>query len=109
MKIVVPNEGTIDGSKLKLVGVVGTEIGPTRAAKYMKSGIVGSGTKEAMQGHVIGKKFSGGVVYEVGSREEHLVPIFQWHRCISEKRKAYFYDVAVLAFCSTILLMCMWT
>jgi hypothetical protein len=97
MKIVVPNEGATDGSKLKLVGVVGTEIEPTRTAKYTKSGIVGCGTKEALQGRVIGKKFSGGVVYELGSCVKHLVPIFQCHGCISEKGKAYFYDVAVLA------------
>jgi hypothetical protein len=58
------------------VGTVGAEVGPTCAAKYTESGVIGCGTKKTMKGHVICKEFSRGAVDEVCGREERMVPIF---------------------------------
>jgi hypothetical protein len=82
MEITVAKKCTMQRSKLELVRIVRSQVGPIGATKNTKTFIVGSGTKQPMKGSIIANAFSGSAIDKMGGSEERLVPIFEGHGSI---------------------------
>jgi hypothetical protein len=87
--------------------VVRSKVWPTSTTKDAKRCIVWRFVEKTFHGCFIIYDFARQHVNEIGSGQECFIPKFEWHGCISKKSKAYFYNVAMLAFCGSILLMSM--
>jgi hypothetical protein len=58
------------------MGVIGSQIRPTRTSEKTKARIVRCGTEKLMQGRVIGKEFGGRSIDEISGCKESFIPIF---------------------------------
>jgi hypothetical protein len=83
VEIAITNEGTSKRPKLEFMGIIGSQLRPTRTPEDMEIGITRSGTKQPMEWCIIVNAFSGSVIDEMGGGEEGLIPILKSYRCIS--------------------------
>jgi hypothetical protein len=67
MHVVVAQKNTVSGAKLELMGIIWTQIWPTRAPEHSKTRVVQECAKKLMDGCIIGEKLYGGTIYEICS------------------------------------------
>jgi hypothetical protein len=76
VEITISKKPTTQGAELELVVVVWSEVGPTRAVKGARVGVIRSSTKETIDGGIVIKNFSRGAIYHMSSYKKCLIPIF---------------------------------
>jgi hypothetical protein len=105
MHVTVTQKNTSSGAVLKFVGIVQSQVWPTRTSKNLKTGVMRGYIDEFVDGCIIGEQLGGGAVYEVGVIKESLVSIFQWYGSMSKKGETHLHNVAMFMLHCTILLM----
>jgi tartrate dehydratase alpha subunit/fumarate hydratase class I-like protein len=80
MKITIPKKHTLDGSKGKFLGIVGSEVRLACTTKCAKSGVIRVGVEETLEGSFLVNNMARQPVNEKNSSKKNFVPKFEWHR-----------------------------
>jgi hypothetical protein len=79
MKFTVPKKHTLDGSKGKFLGVVGSKVRPVGTTKCAKGGVIRVGVKEMLEGSFLVNNAARQPVNEINNSKKGFIPKFEWH------------------------------
>jgi hypothetical protein len=89
--------------------IIRPKIWPTRTPESSKEGIIYHLIKKIAHGRLVVDDTRWSSVDEVGSHKIRLITKLQRHASLGKKGEPNFYNVMMLAFYNTILLVCMRT